>query len=356
MKASWHMSLVACLVVSSAITAASQNKVIWKASVMPERIAVYESNSTESSIVNTLERGDFVDVVFEVTVSGTDWCRVARAEASEPLGFVLCLNLGKGSLVAKQNLRAVPAGNHSLALAASPASDQASAGLAVLTNKDILELHKAGLTEQVLVAKIKSSQCNFDTSPSQLSQLKSAGLPDAVILAMVEAPALTVATLSDPAPVTGTRSSRGCIPNSGCLLREGTEVPLKFATDLSSKTAQLGDPVELILDEDLKVGETVLVARGAHAVATVSAEKHAEMIGRPGDLAVQLEYLVVGNNHVRLRGTKGREGESKTGATVALTVLFGPIGLIKHGKEVQIRAGTPLTVFVDQDILLPPIE
>lgn len=91
-------------------------------------------------------------------------------------------------------------------------------------------------------------------------------------------------------------------------------------------------------------------------MATVSAEKHAEMIGRPGDLAVQLEYLVVGNNHVRLRGTKGREGEGKTGATVALTVLFGPIGLIKHGKEDQIRAGTPLTVFVDQDILLPPIE
>jgi hypothetical protein len=36
-----------------------------------------------------------------------------------------------------------------------------------------------------------------------------------------------------------------------------------------------------------------------------------------------------------LRGTKGREGESTTGATVALTVIFGPIGLIKHGKNVE---------------------
>jgi hypothetical protein len=65
-----------------------------------------------------------------------------------------------------------------------------------------------------------------------------------------------------------------------------------------------------------------------------------------------MQYLAVGGNHVRIRGTKGREGESKTGATVALTVLFGPIGLIKHGKNVEIAAGTPLTAYVDQDIWL----
>jgi hypothetical protein len=34
---------------------------------------------------------------------------------------------------------------------------------------------------------------------------------------------------------------------------------------------------------------------------------------------------------------------------VALTVLFGPIGLIKHGKNVDIPPGTPLTAYVDQD-------
>jgi hypothetical protein len=37
-------------------------------------------------------------------------------------------------------------------------------------------------------------------------------------------------------------------------------------------------------------------------------------------------------------------------------VLFGPIGLIKHGKEVQIPAGTLLTAYVEQDILLPPAQ
>ena len=71
---------------------------------------------------------------------------------------------------------------------------------------------------------------------------------------------------------------------------------------------------------------------------------------------MQLQYLIAGNNHVRLRGTKGKEGESKTGATVALTVIFGPIGLIKHGKDVDIPAGTPLTAYIDQDVWLPAVK
>ena len=89
----------------------------------------------------------------------------------------------------------------------------------------------------------------------------------------------------------------------------------------------------------MKVGQTVVVAKGAHAKAIVSHAHRAGMMGKGGELNIQLEYLAVADNHVRLRGTKGREGDSKVGATVALTVLFGPIGLIKHGKEVQIPAG-----------------
>jgi hypothetical protein len=52
----------------------------------------------------------------------------------------------------------------------------------------------------------------------------------------------------------------------------------------------------------------------------------------------------VGDQKVRLRGAKGKEGQSGQGTAIALTVLFGPIGLIKHGKEVDIKEGTPLTV------------
>lgn len=86
--------------------------------------------------------------------------------------------------------------------AATGGAIQPNSGSPPLTNTDVVDLHKAGLPTQVLIAKIKSSQCSFDTSPPQLSQLKSAGLPDGVILAMVEAPA-TKATVqaSQSAPL-----------------------------------------------------------------------------------------------------------------------------------------------------------
>ena len=47
--------------------------------------------------------------------------------------------------------------------------------------------------------------------------------------------------------------------------------------------------------------------------------------------------------NVRKQGYMG-----KAGATVALTVLFGPIGFLKRGHDVDIKAGTPLTAEVDQ--------
>lgn len=146
-------------------------------------------------------------------------------------------------------------------------------------------------------------------------------------------------------------------PTAGkVILKEGSEVKLKFADDLSSKTATDGDPVNLVLDEDIKVGDVVVATAGCKAVGTVTNAKKAGMMGRAGELNMRLEHLKVGDDRVKLRGTKGKEGEGKEGTAVALTVLFGPIGLIKHGKNVEVKSGTPLTAFVDDDVALPPVK
>lgn len=138
------------------------------------------------------------------------------------------------------------------------------------------------------------------------------------------------------------------------ILKEGTEVKLKFLDALSSRTATDGDPVNLELDEPLKVGDVVVVKPGAKAVGEVTNAKKAGMMGRAGDLSIRLDHLVADDTRVKLRGSKGKEGEGKEGTAVALTVLFGPIGLIKHGKNVEVKPGTPLTAYVDEDVALPP--
>jgi hypothetical protein len=163
--------------------------------------------------------------------------------------------------------------------------------------------------------------------------------PDATIAQVTPAPTSTPAATSDAAPTV--------------TLKEGTEVPLLFAASLSSKTAVDGDPVNLTLAEDLKIGDVVVAHKGAAALGTVSNAKKSGVLGRPGDLAIRLEYVKAGDQRIKIRGAKGKEGEARTGTTAVVTVLAGPVGLLIHGHNVEIPEGTAVTAFVDEDYTLP---
>lgn len=139
-------------------------------------------------------------------------------------------------------------------------------------------------------------------------------------------------------------------------LREGEDVSLQFAQDLSSKTAAEGDPVALTLADDLKVNGIVVAKAGSKALGEVSKAEKSGMMGKAGELSIRLNYLKVGESKIRLRGTKGKEGESGVTGAVVLTVLFGPIGLIKHGKNVEIKQGQALHAYVSEDIFLLPVS
>ncbi len=192
---------------------------------------------------------------------------------------------------------------------------------------------------------------------------KSASLSSAMLLlcfgsvaAAQDAPSTTPATPPAPQSSPAVQPAQPAETPAKLILKEGTDVKLKFAQDLSSKTATDDDPVNLVLDEDLKVGDATVCKAGAKAVGTVTHAKKAGMMGKGGELNLRLEYLIVGDTRMRLRGTKGKEGEGKVGAAVALTVLFGPIGLMKHGKNVEVKQGTPLLAYVDQDFTIPPTK
>lgn len=142
-------------------------------------------------------------------------------------------------------------------------------------------------------------------------------------------------------------------PETGkVILKEGAEVKLRFVEDISSKTAAEDDPVALVLDENITVGDVTVARAGSKAVAIVSHVKKAGMMGKGGELNIRLEHFKAGDVRVKLRGTRGRQGEGKVGTAVALTVLFGPIGLIKHGKNIEVKQGTSLTAYVAEDIAL----
>lgn len=104
------------------------------------------------------------------------------------------------------------------------------------------------------------------------------------------------------------------------------------------------------------MGDTVVAKAGAKAIGKVTHTKKAGMMGKAGELNMRLEYLKVGDLRVRLRGYKGKEGEGKEGTAIVLTVLFGPLGLLKKGKNIEIKEGTSLNAFVDEDIKMPAVK
>ena len=76
-----------------------------------------------------------------------------------------------------------------ISCAAPPAAAQdAGADPIIIENKHVLMMVAAKIDPEVILAKIRASPCNFDTFPPVLAELKSKGVPDSVLLAMVRAP------------------------------------------------------------------------------------------------------------------------------------------------------------------------
>jgi hypothetical protein len=74
-----------------------------------------------------------------------------------------------------------------LTLSGTPSRLAAQGSKDTLTNQDIIDLVKTDLSDDIVVAKIKSSASKFDTSTAALKDLKADGVSSAVILAMVQA-------------------------------------------------------------------------------------------------------------------------------------------------------------------------
>jgi curli biogenesis system outer membrane secretion channel CsgG len=85
-----------------------------------------------------------------------------------------------GSLQQTQDATAAEAGK-----AAAAVAQTAEASL--LSNKDVIEMAQAKLSDQIIISKVRTTKCKFDTSPSALIQLKRSGASDAVVLALTEA-------------------------------------------------------------------------------------------------------------------------------------------------------------------------
>ena len=116
----------------------------------------------------------------------------------------------------------------------------------VLTNDSVISMKKAGLSDSLILAKIRSSATRFDTSTKGLVALKNAGLSDQIIEAMVSHSG-TAAAPQPAAPATAA-ATPGAARQGIAYLTGGKAVDLVVATgSIEFSTGFFDSKSELVL-------------------------------------------------------------------------------------------------------------
>lgn len=163
---------------------------------------------------------------------------------------------------------------------------------------------------------------------------------------LASAQASSAQDASDPAPSASVAQS---VAANSVRIPEGTELRIRFEDKLSSATASSGDRFSISLDDQVTLADGTIVPAGYRGVGEVTLAEKKGYMGKAGQLNVRLDYIRIGDQRVRLRASKGQEGKGAVGATIALTVLFGPLGLLKRGHDIEIQPGQSITAYVDSD-------
>jgi hypothetical protein len=140
----------------------------------------------------------------------------------------------------------------------------------------------------------------------------------------------------------------------------GTPVPIRMVDSIDSGSANVGDTFEFKADDNVVVNGYVVIARGAEGRGTVASVDRAGGHGHAGHLGLNFDYVyAVDGEKIRLDSVKkNKNGEGNAGAsstaTIASTLLLGPIGLFAHnwvkGKNVTVDSSKTFTVFVSDTV------
>jgi hypothetical protein len=139
-------------------------------------------------------------------------------------------------------------------------------------------------------------------------------------------------------------------PDKNIVVPDGTEISAVTTDTISSKTSHEDDAITFKVEEDVVVNGEIVIAKGTIVKGIVTNAKKSGYFGRGGQLNVRIESTTTADGQkIKLRASKGKEGGDKTGTTVALVILFGPLGFLKKGKNAEIKEGTKIKVFTDEE-------
>lgn len=219
--------------------------------------------------------------------------------------------------------------------------------ISILTNADIITMVREKIPAPVIIEKIRTSSCSFDTLPSALVELKNAGVTDEVVIAMMKAP------LTQP-----------CASDRMLTIPAGTPVEVESSFTVQSGNIAEGSAISFQVVHPVNVNGVTVIPAGARATARVTKSKRGSTWGRAGQLAWTMEDTVaLDGSTVPLEFSKSQKGHSK-GATVATAVAVtsvvfwpaAPFWGFKRGKDARLLAGTRFEVIVRRNIAVKVVE
>lgn len=223
-----------------------------------------------------------------------------------------------------------------------------------LKNADIMTMVRAKLPSELIIEKINTSSCSFDTFPSVLAEMKYKGVPDDVLMAMVQAPhggrrpsVPAKNRMSDTAVELPTSLTPITIP-------DGTPLEVEATYTVSSAEVEEGSAVSFTVVHPVIINGTTVIARGARATARVTKAKKGGSWGRAGTLAWMMQDVIaIDGSKVPLEFSKSTRGDSKGGTVatgiIVTGVLFWPAAPFwgfKKGKDAKVPAGRRFDVTV----------
>lgn len=226
--------------------------------------------------------------------------------------------------------------------------------LAPLTNNDVLTMVRAKLPTALIIEKINNSVCTFDTFPSVLAELKYKGVPDEVLMVMVQAPH---GGRKAVAPLKSASATEVPTVLTSVTIPDGTPLEVECTHTVSSGDVQEGSAVSFTVIHPVKIDGVIVIARGARATARVTKAKKGGSWGRAGQLAWMMQDVVaVDGTRVPLEFVTSKKGDSKGGTVATGVIVTGvlfwpaaPLWGFKKGKDAKVPAGQRFDVTVHGD-------
>jgi hypothetical protein len=149
-------------------------------------------------------------------------------------------------------------------------------------------------------------------------------------------------------------------------LPANTVFKISLNDDVSSKTNQVGDPVTFTVQEDVSVGNVLVLPKGSQGSGVVTKVSRPKSFGRSGALDVSFDQVFSVDDEV-IPTVLGPEAKEKlkmeaaaVGASTIGALALGPIGLVGgffvKGKDVSLPAGSTLYIETQQTVTTKGLE